>query len=119
MIVINRFFINFILLITTLSHAERPKCVENSMVFNDILGCYLNAYDEVDKKLNKIYKQKMSVLSEKKKENLKESEQNWIQLKNNLCVVDEIGAGRESHFDAIQCEIDLTKERIEFIKSFK
>ncbi|MCU4416162.1 DUF1311 domain-containing protein [Acinetobacter bereziniae] len=43
----------------------------------------------------------------------------WIKERETQCVVDEANYDRESHFDALQCEIDMTKERINFIKKYK
>lgn len=95
------------------------KCVPDSTVFNEILSCYIDEYKSVDKKLNTIYKQKIANLKKSKKNQLQQSERNWIKEKDSKCVADEANYGRESHFDAMQCQIDMTKQRIEFIRKFK
>ena len=42
------------------------KCVPNSTMHNDILGCYIDEYKVADKKLNTTYKQKMADLKKSK-----------------------------------------------------
>ncbi|NNG82202.1 hypothetical protein E0409_10440 [Acinetobacter sp. ANC 4862] len=41
-----------------------------------------------------------------------------MKLKESTCVADEKNYGRESHFDAMQCQIDMTKERILFLEKY-
>ena len=36
------------------SNANEHNCVIGSVVFNDILNCYIEEYKEYDKKLNKL-----------------------------------------------------------------
>lgn len=95
------------------------KCIPNSVVYNDILGCYIDEFKAVDKELNITYKKRINNLKKDKKDNLQNSQRNWIKVKESLCVADEANYGRESHFDAMQCEIDMTKKRIDFLKNFK
>lgn len=50
---------------STLAFADadyQVKCVPNSTMHNDILGCYIDEYRVADKKLNIAYKQKMADL---------------------------------------------------------
>ncbi|NUG79727.1 DUF1311 domain-containing protein, partial [Acinetobacter bereziniae] len=106
----------------TLAFADtsyQVKCVPNSTNHNDIVGCYIDEYKVVDNKLNTTYKQKMANLKKSNKEELQRLQHIWIKERETQCVVDEANYGRESHFDAIQCEIDMIKERINFIKKYK
>ncbi|AXQ24166.1 DUF1311 domain-containing protein [Acinetobacter wuhouensis] len=107
---------------STLTFADadyQVKCVPNSTMHNDILGCYIDEYKTADKKLNTAYKQKMAGLKKNRKEELQRLQRNWIKEKESKCVVDEANYGRESHFDAMQCEIDMTNDRIKFLKKYK
>lgn len=97
----------------------RTVCVPDSVLHNEILGCYLDEFSASDKKLNIIYKQKMEILSTNKKKKLKKEQRNWIKEKDALCVADEANYGRESHFDAMQCQIDIINERINYIRKYK
>lgn len=120
MIVFNKKILIFILLFinSITCFAYNQKCVPDSVIFNDILGCYINEYNKYDKKLNGLYTYKISKLSKVKKNKLKNSQREWIKLKESLCVADEKNYGRESHFDAMQCQIDMTKERILFLEKY-
>lgn len=121
----NRKFYLFILMMlfgSTLVFADtdyQVKCVPNSTIHNDVLGCYIDEFKDVDKKLNTIYKNKMAILKKNKMNKLQQLQRRWVIEKERKCVVDEANYGRESHFDAIQCQIDMSKERIEFIKKYK
>lgn len=95
------------------------KCVPDSVMHNDILGCYIDQYQIVDKQLNEVYKNKINKLSEKDKIELRNLQLKWIKEKELSCIVDEANYGRESHFDAMQCEIDMTEQRIKFLKGYK
>jgi len=95
------------------------KCIPNSPIHNDILGCYIDEYKVANKKLNTTYKQKMADLEKNRKKELQRLQRNWIKEKKSKCVVDEANYGRESHFDAMQCEIDMTNDRIKFLKKYK
>ena len=97
----------------------RAACVPDSVLHDEILGCYLDEFSASDKKLNIIYKQRMDILSTNKKKKLKKEQRNWIKGKGALCVADEANYGRESHFDAMQCQIDITNERINYIRKYK
>lgn len=125
MIVINRknsllFLVLIFLNPSALADSEyQVKCVPDSVIHDDILGCYIERFKIVDKKLNAIYKEKINSLTKKRKLELQKSQRNWIKKKESLCIVDEVNYGRESHFDAIQCEIDMTNQRIEFLKRYK
>lgn len=115
-------FILTMLFGSTLTFADadyQVKCVPNSTVHNDILGCYIDEYNIIDKKLNTTYKQKMASLKKIRKEELQRLQRNWIKEKEGKCVADEANYGRESHFDAMQCEIDMTNDRIKFLKKYK
>lgn len=94
------------------------KCVPDNTMHNDILGCYISAYESVDKKLNVIYKQKIAKLKKSRKDQLQRSQSNWINERDSKCAADEASYGRESHFEAIQCQIDITNQRIDFINKF-
>ncbi|WP_338560382.1 lysozyme inhibitor LprI family protein [Acinetobacter sp. KS-LM10] len=116
------FFILMMLFGSTLVFADtdfQVKCVPNSTIHNDILGCYIDEFKDVDKKLNTTYKNKMAILKKNKMNKLQQLQRSWVIKKERKCVVDEANYGRESHFDAIQCQIDMSKERIEFIKKYK
>ncbi|QHH94961.1 DUF1311 domain-containing protein [Acinetobacter gyllenbergii] len=93
-------------------------CKPESTVFNDILNCYLIEYKENDKELNSVYKNKISKLSQDEKEKLKTSQKNWVKKKEKLCIANEDEFGRESHFEAIACQTEMTKERISFLKRY-
>lgn len=93
-------------------------CIPESTVFNDILNCYLADYKKNDKILNALYQKKISNLSKGNKEQLRESQRDWIKEKENVCVADENEYGRESHFEAIKCQTEMTKERISFLKKY-
>lgn len=95
------------------------KCIPDSVVHNDILSCYIEEYSAVDKKLNDAYKQKIEVLKKSKRDKLQKLQRQWIAKKESSCVADEANYGRESHFDAVQCEIDMTKERLAFLQNYK
>jgi len=115
-------FILIMLFGSTLAFADaeyQVKCVSDSTMHNDILGCYIDEYRVADKKLNITYKQKMADLKKNRKEELQLLQRNWIKEKKSKCVVDEANYGRESHFDAMQCEIDMTNDRIKFLKKYK
>lgn len=75
------------------------------------MNCYLADYKKNDKILNALY-QKISNLSKGNKEKLRESQRDWIKEKEAVCVADENEYGRESHFEAIKCQTEMTKERI-------
>ena len=67
---------------STLAFADadyQVKCVPNSTMHNDILGCYIDEYRVADKKLNIAYKQKMADL--KKIERKSFNDYNVIGLK--------------------------------------
>ncbi|MCA4791202.1 DUF1311 domain-containing protein [Acinetobacter towneri] len=101
------------------SNANEHNCVIGSVVFNDILNCYIEEYKEYDKKLNKLYHQKISCLATTRKNKLRNSQRIWIKLKEKTCIVDEENYGRESHFEAMICEIEMTKERIKYLENIK
>lgn len=94
------------------------NCKPDRTVFNDILDCYLIEYKENDKELNSIYKNKISKLSQPEKEKLKTSQRNWVKKKEKLCMANEDEFGRESHFEAIVCQTEMTKERISFLRKY-
>ncbi|UUM26253.1 DUF1311 domain-containing protein [Acinetobacter colistiniresistens] len=93
-------------------------CKPESTVFNDILNCYLIDYKENDKELNSVYKKKISKLSKDEKEKLIKSQRNWIKKKETLCIENEDDFGRESHFEMIACQTEMTKERILFLRKY-
>lgn len=100
---------------------EILTCKPDSTVFNDILNCYLIDYKKNDKELNSVYQNKLSKLSKLSKEakgKLKVSQRNWIKKKEALCVANEDEYGRESHFEAIACQNEMTKERISFLRNY-
>ncbi|WP_151869177.1 lysozyme inhibitor LprI family protein [Acinetobacter soli] len=115
--------INILILSVLMSscvHADQDivTCKPNSVVFNDILNCFLIEFKKVDKDLNFIYQKKMEKLSEKDRIKLKISQRNWIKKKENLCVANEEEYGRGSHFEALACQTKMTKERILFLKNY-
>lgn len=110
-------FANFNTVAST-SEDYRAKCVPDSTVFNDILGCYIDDYENADKKLNITYKEKMNSLSKNRQLKLKQSQRSWIKKVDSSCVTDEAQYGRESHFDAMQCRIDMTNQRIKYLKKY-
>ncbi|MDR2061948.1 MAG: lysozyme inhibitor LprI family protein [Acinetobacter sp.] len=71
-----------------------------------------------DKELNSVYKSKISKLSQNEKEKLKASQRNWVKKKEKLCMANEDEFGRESHFEAIACQTEMTKERISFLRKY-
>lgn len=115
-------FILIVMFVSTSIFADanhQVKCVPNSTSYNDILGCYIDEYKIADKNLNIVYKEKMVYLKKNHKVELQRLQRHWIKEKESTCVVDEANYGRESHFDAMQCEIDMTNERIKFLKDYK
>lgn len=127
MIAINR-YITFIMILNIFTsfnavadsdQAYKAKCVPDSVIFNDILGCFIDEYKDADQKLNLIYKSKMTHLSKYKQLKLKKIQRDWIKKKETSCVADEMQYGRESHFEAMQCRIDMTNQRIQFLKIYK
>lgn len=97
---------------------EILTCKPDSTVFNGILNCYLIDYKKNDKELNSVYQNKISKLSKEAKGKLKVSQRNWIKKKEALCVASEEEFGRESHFEAIACQTEMTKERISFLRKY-
>lgn len=115
----SKFMMIIVMAMPFFSHAnEAVKCIPNSVVHNEILGCFIQDFNKVDKELNVIYKKKMSSLNHIQKIKLKKLQREWIKEKQSNCTVDETNYGRESHFEAIQCEIDMTKERIAYLKKY-
>ena len=76
----------------------------------------MEEFEQVDQKLNQIYQVKIHSLSAIKAKALRESQCHWLHLKEQACIADEEQYGRESHFDAMQCEIDWVSERILFLE---
>lgn len=109
----------FINLNTYADTEYRVKCVPDSVIFNDILGCYIDEYNDIDKKLNLVYKNKLAKLNKNKRDKLIQLQHDWLKKKELSCIVDEANYGRESHFDAMQCQIDMTKERLIFLKNYQ
>ena len=93
-------------------------CKPDSTVFNDILSCYLIDYKKNDQILNSLYKKKISKLSEEERVKLRESQRTWVKKKEKICVANEEEFGRESHFEAIACQTEMTKERILFLEKY-
>ena len=94
-------------------------CKPDSTVFNDILSCYLIDYKKNDQILNSLYKKRVSKLSEEERVKLRESSQRaWVKKKEKICVANEEEFGRESHFEAIACQTEMTKERILFLEKY-
>ena len=93
-------------------------CKPDSTVFNDILSCYLIDYKKNDQILNSLYKKKVSKLSEEERVKLRESQRAWVKKKEKICVANEEEFGRESHFEAIACQTEMTKERILFLEKY-
>ncbi|MDF2791904.1 MAG: hypothetical protein K0S80_5006 [Neobacillus sp.] len=93
-------------------------CIPDSRVFNEILNCYLADCKKNNKILNEISQKKISNLSKGNKEKLRESQRDWIKEKEAVCVADENEYGRESHFEAIKCQTEMTKERISFLNKY-
>ena len=117
-IYIQIFLIVFVIVFCSSTYADEHSvtCIPESTQHNDILGCYINEFKLVDQKLNQMYQNKIHQLSKIKAEQLQESQRIWLKSKIQACTVDEDNYGRESHFDAIQCEIDMTNGRIEFLE---
>ncbi|MBJ8417073.1 DUF1311 domain-containing protein [Acinetobacter courvalinii] len=116
-----RFFIGLYLVWLAMSaYADKDVVTfkPDSTFFNDILNCYLIEYKENDKELNSVYKNKISKLSQDEKEKLKTSQRNWVKEKEKLCMANENEFGRESHFEAIACQTEMTKERISFLRKY-
>lgn len=122
MTAINKKIVTFIfaLLISSITFADKSgfKCIPDSVLFNDILNCYIKDYKTYDNELNALYKLKMSKLSKQKREKLKKSQIDWIKKKESICVADEKEYGRESHFEAISCQIEMTKNRIVILRKY-
>ena len=93
-------------------------CKPDSTVFNDILSCYLIDYKNNDQILNSLYKKRVSKLSEEERVKLRESQRAWVKKKEKICVANEEEFGRESHFEAIACQTEMTKERILFLEKY-
>ncbi|MBJ9935702.1 hypothetical protein BFR77_00390 [Acinetobacter pittii] len=106
--------------ISSCTFAEKVSsvCIPDSTVFNDILNCYLADYKKNDKILNSLYQKKISTLSKENKKKLRDSQREWVKKKEIICVADESEYGRESHFEAIECQTEMTKERISFLKKY-
>lgn len=98
---------------------DQVQCVPDSTIHNDILACYIDEFKDIDQKLNTTYKNKMASLKKSKMDKLQRSQRNWLKEKESKCVVDEANYGRESHFDAMQCQIDMTTKRINFLQRYK
>ncbi|OOV83676.1 hypothetical protein B1202_08095 [Acinetobacter amyesii] len=94
----------------------QTKCISDSTQHNEILACYMEEFEQADQKLNQIYQVKIYSLSAIKANALRESQRHWLHLKEQACIADEQNYGRESHFDAMQCEIDWVSERILFLE---
>ncbi len=80
----SKFYLFILIMVfgSTLAFADadyQVKCVPNSTMHNDILGCYIDEYRVADKKLNIAYKQKMADL--KKIERKSFNDYNVIGLK--------------------------------------
>ena len=80
----SKFYLFILIMVfgSTLAFADadyQVKCVPNSTMHNDILGCYIDEYRIADKKLNIAYKQKMADL--KKIERKSFNDYNVIGLK--------------------------------------
>ena len=86
----SKFYLFILIMVfgSTLAFADadyQVKCVPNSTMHNDILGCYIDEYRVADKKLNIAYKQKMADL--KKIERKSFNDYNVIGLKRKKVTV--------------------------------
>ena len=54
----------------------------------------------------------------KERVKLRESQRAWVKKKEKICVANEEEFGRESHFEAIACQTEMTKERILFLEKY-
>ncbi len=120
MIVINNKLIVFLILMitTACTNANEAQCIPHSVVFNDIMNCYVEDYKKYDRKLNNLYQKKRLGLSKVEKIKLQSSQKKWIQLKEEICIADEENYGRESHFDAMICQIEMTQKRIIYLERY-
>lgn len=122
MTVINKILLFLIVFIGMTAQAEKVKCTNpNATTFEGMIICLDEDYKFFDEELNKIYKEKIQTLNPSKQKNLRKLERQWIQRRDFKCnsLVDEINYGKESHFSAIECMTDMTKERIEFLKKYQ
>lgn len=105
-----------------ITHAENIICTNpDATTFQEIISCLNEDYKFYDNELNKIYKLKMKTLMADKQKNLRKLERIWIKQKDLECnsLIDEKNFGKESHFSAIECITNMTKERINFLKKYQ
>ena len=85
------------------------------------LECLDRKYSAADKELNILYKQKMAGLDESKKSALKKEQIAWIKEKESKCAQ----AGKEMEGGTLEtvmikdCTVQMTEQRVAFLKSIK
>lgn len=83
--------------------------------------CLDRKYAAADKELNNIYKQTMSSLAESRKSALKKEQVTWIKEKESKCAK----AGKEQEGGTLEtvmikdCFVQMTEQRVAYLKTFK
>lgn len=87
----------------------------------DIRNCLNRQYKIADRLLNNIYKQLMTRLGEPRKSSLKKEQIAWIKEKEKTCK----NAGKESEGGTLEpvmiadCEVEMTQQRVIYLKSIQ
>ena len=118
----------FLLLPSNIQAQKRKKhnpC-KNALTMSEMRDCASKEYEKADAELNKVYKELMERLeSEVAKNNLKESEQIWINFRDSNCKFksDYEEGGTLPRLEYVICRTDMTKGRskelLEELKHYK
>jgi len=111
------FFISLIL-INNIAFAEKTNssvdnCIEKANGLHiEIIGCIDVEIKKQDRRLNTAYQNVMKYLANNRKEQLKKTQQIWINYRNANCdfYADPEG-GTNAHLDAAYCVMDMTTQR--------
>lgn len=96
-------------------------CNSDSVVWNDILECYMNDEKEQERKFNQVYQETLKRLPIVKKVALKKSQRAWLIKMENECAEfnNQSLYGREGAFDVIQCRINAMEQRTVFLINYR
>lgn len=96
-------------------------CNSDSVVWNDILECYMNDEKEQERKFNQVYQETLKRLPIAKKVALKKSQRAWLIKMENECAEfnNQSLYGREGAFDVIRCRINAMEQRVVFLINYR
>jgi uncharacterized protein YecT (DUF1311 family) len=86
----------------------------------EMIECASERYDRYDRELNIVYQNKIKILQKNEANKLRISQRKWISKKEASCnTYTEEENGSNGRLESSECFIQMTKERIEFLRGYK